>query len=73
MKPEYDPGPLGEQVAATVGDLPQLGDGGVDVERFPARVAGRGAGDLCLDDPVTVRLAAGGGHPWTVPRIEQAF
>jgi hypothetical protein len=39
------PGPFGEQVAAAVRDLPQLGDRGVDVERFPARVAARGAGD----------------------------
>jgi hypothetical protein len=38
-------GPFGEQVAAAVRDLPQLGDRGVDVERFPAHVVARGAGD----------------------------
>jgi hypothetical protein len=40
VKPEDHPGPFGEQVTAAVGDLAQLGECGVDVERLPAGMTG---------------------------------
>jgi len=67
------PSPCGEQVAAAVRDLAQLGHRGVDVERFTARVAGGRAGDSGARDPVRVGFAAGDGHAWTVSLIEQVF
>jgi hypothetical protein len=50
------PGPLGQQIAAAASDLPQLGHRGLDVERFPARVAPRRAGDSGAGDRVRVRI-----------------
>jgi hypothetical protein len=55
--------PFGEQVPATVRDLPQLCHRGVDVERFPARVAGCSAGELGDGDPVRVWSAAATAMP----------
>jgi hypothetical protein len=66
-------GPFCEQITAAVGDLPQLGNRGVDVERFPAGVAACGGGDPGAGDAVRVRLAAGDGHACTAPLIEQVF
>jgi hypothetical protein len=37
VEAKCDPGPLGQQVAAPVGNLPQLGDRGLDVQRFRLR------------------------------------
>jgi hypothetical protein len=58
-KPEDHPGPFGER--------------GVDVERFPARMAACRAGDVGADDGVGVRFAARDGLAWTVPLIERTF
>jgi hypothetical protein len=55
------PCPFGEQVATAVRDMPQLGDRGLDVERFPARLPGGCAGDPGDGDPVRVGPAAPGG------------
>jgi hypothetical protein len=73
VKAECDPGPLGQQVAAAVGNLPQLGDRALDIKWLAADMEANSAGELGPGDPVRVRFAASGGHSWTVPRIEQAF
>jgi hypothetical protein len=52
VEAEGDPGPFGQQVAAAVGNLPQLGDRGLDVQRLPAYVAANSAGELGRDDPM---------------------
>jgi hypothetical protein len=73
VETECDPGPFGQQVAAAVGNLSQLGDRGLDVQRLPAYVPANSAGELGPGDPVRVRFAAGDSHTRTVLRIEQAF
>jgi hypothetical protein len=73
VEAKCDPGPFGEEVAAAAGNLPQLGDRGLDVQRLPAHVAARGAGELCGRDPVRIGSAASDGHTRTVPLIEQTF
>jgi hypothetical protein len=71
VEAKCDPGPFGQEIAAAVRDPPQLGDRGLDVDRLPGHVPAGGAGELCRGDPVRVGFAAGDGHAWTVPRIEQ--
>jgi hypothetical protein len=56
---QHQPGLFGEQITPPACDLPQLGHRGLDVQRFPAGVAGCRAGDPGARDPVRVRLAAG--------------
>jgi hypothetical protein len=59
---EDHPGPFGEQVAATVRDLPQLRERRVDVERVSARMPAGGAWKPGRDDAVWVEPAAGDGR-----------
>ena len=73
VEAECDPGPLGQQVAASVGNLPQLGYRGFNVQRLPAHEAANSAGELRRSDPVRVGFAAGDGHARTVPLIERTF
>jgi hypothetical protein len=62
VEAECQPRPLGQQVTTPAYDLPQLCHRGIDVERFPARVATRRAGDSGARDPVRVGSAASDGH-----------
>jgi hypothetical protein len=73
VEAENHPGPFGEQVASVAGNLPELGDRRVDVERVAARLTRGGAGDPGACYAVRVRFAAGDGHAWTVPLIERTF
>jgi hypothetical protein len=73
VEAERDPGPLGQQVAAAVGNLSQLSYRGLDLQRLPAYEATNSAGELGPGDPVRVRFAAGDSHSRTVSRIEQTF
>jgi hypothetical protein len=54
VEAECDPGPFGQQVAAPVGNLPQLGNRGLDVKRLPADIAAGGAGEPGGGDPVRI-------------------
>jgi hypothetical protein len=45
------PCPFGQEVAAAVGNLPQLGNRGLDVQRLPAYVPANSAGELGRGDP----------------------
>jgi hypothetical protein len=61
------PGPFGEQVAATGRDLPQLCDCSLDVERLMARKAAGRASELCVLGPVRVGLRPAMATVWTAP------
>jgi hypothetical protein len=64
VEAKRDPGPFGQQVAAAVRNLPQLGYRGLDVQRLPAHIAANSAGELGRGDPVRVGSAAGDSHGW---------
>jgi hypothetical protein len=59
VEAECDPGPRGQQVAAAVGNLSQLGDRGLEV---CGSRSGQQSGELRRSDPVRVGFAAGDGH-----------
>jgi hypothetical protein len=68
VEAEGYPGPFGQQVAAAVGNLPQLGYRGLHVERLLAYEAANSLGELCRGDRRRAMAI-----PRTVPRIEQTF
>jgi hypothetical protein len=63
VEAKCDAGSFGQEVAAAVGNLPQLGNRGLDVQRLPAYEAAGSAGELGDGDPVRVWSAAATAMP----------
>ena len=73
VEAECDPGPFGQEVGAAVGNLPQLGYRGLDVQRLPARIAEAVPAMFArLTPPGSARRGVMAMR-WTIPLIEHMF